>query len=74
MLDLQRLQQAFAHGTQRGVEIGFRTQLAREFDQSAAVIVPVLVKVAIEAFLNPVADGLEEKCGDQHYRDQTGVA
>ncbi len=74
VFDLQRLQQPVADRGEHGVEIGFGAELSREFDQGEAVIVTVFVEMAVEAFLNPVANGLEEERGDEHDDDEAGVA
>ena len=69
----KRVQQTVGHRAQHFVQVGFRTQLAREFDQRAAIIVTVLIKeVAIQLFLQPVADGLENECREQNQADDGG--
>ncbi len=74
MADREGLEQAVAHRSQHGVQIGFRVQLAGELHQRAPVIVAVPIEVLVQPLLNPVADGLEQERGHQHHRDQAGVA
>jgi hypothetical protein len=70
----KRLQETLAHGSKHGVQIGLRTQRAREFDQCAPVIVAVAVEVPVQAFLNPVANRLEKKGRHQDHGGQPQVA
>src|SRR5262249_2289921 len=53
--DVQRVPQPLSYRREHRIEIGFRTQLARELDHLLAVIVAVAVEVAIEPLLYPVA-------------------
>ena len=66
MLDGQRVDQPVRHRAQHLVQIGFRTQFAREFDQRPPVVVAVLVEeVAVQLFLQPVANRLEDERREQ---------
>ena len=54
VLDAQGLQQPLADDGEHGVQVGFRTQLAGELHQRAAVVVAVAVEMPVQPLLDPV--------------------
>ena len=74
MPDVESLDEAVRHGCQHSVQVGLRTQFAREFHERAAIVVAIPIEVLVQTLLNPVTDGLEQKRGHQHDNDQAGVA
>src|SRR5208282_5433511 len=63
-VDEERLRYAVHHGAEHRLEPHFVGERATKFDQGAAIVQAVAIKEAIEAGLNPFAEGLEEKRGD----------
>ena len=75
MLDGKRVHQPIANRAQHFVQICFRSQLARKLDQRAAVVVAVLIEeIAVQLFLQPVANGLEDERREQNQSDDRGRA
>ena len=70
MADRQRLHQAVCDGLQHVVDAFAGIQFPDEIYQGLAVIVGVAVEMAIQLFLYPVADGLEQEGGDEHHHNQ----
>ena len=66
MLDGEGAKETVRDGAQHAVEVGFGAEFAGEFDEGAAVVVAVAIEdVAVQDFLEPVADGLEDEGGDE---------
>src|SRR5271157_2099982 len=62
LLQGKRIEQPAGNGSQHGVKIGLRTELAGELDQSGTVVVAITVKdVALQELLDPTADGLKDE-------------
>src|SRR5205085_11343553 len=62
----QGLREAVHYGAEHGIKPHFVRQRAAKFDQRAAVIEAVAVEEAVQAGLNPFAEGLKQKCGDDN--------
>ena len=63
-IDEKRLRDAVHHGAEHGLKPHFVGERAAEFDQGAAIVQTVAIEEAIETRLNPFAERLEEKRGD----------
>ncbi len=75
MLDGQRVQQPVRHRAQHLVQIRFRSQLARELDQRAPVVVAILIEeVTVQLFLQPIPNRLEDERRKQNQTHDCGRA
>src|SRR5205807_7947642 len=67
MLYGERVNQAIPNRFEHRIQICLRAELAAELDQRAAIIVAILVEeIAVELFLEPIPDGLEDKCREEN--------
>ena len=66
---IEGFDQPLPHGDQHALGIGRGTQLGREIDQRAAVVIALAVEAAVEALLDPVAQRMEQQ-RRRHHRDR----
>ena len=72
--DQQGARQLLDDGVEQGLEIGFGTEAAAEFDQRLAVVVAMAVKGAVDPALNAALEGVEDGGRDQDGDDQAPLA
>ena len=70
----QGARQPLDDGFKQGLEIGFRTEAAAEFDQRLAVVVAMAVEGTVDPALNSALEGIEDGGRGNDGDDQSPLA